>query len=278
LQVSLPNEPLYVDGDAARLMQVVSNIVNNAVKYTPRGGEISIGLARFGDQAVLRVRDNGPGIPPDMLQAIFEPFRQVDETIVRARGGLGLGLMLAKELVQLHGGTIEARSEGLGRGSEFIVSLPVMVDVAVRRSAERDLSPSADAAASQGRSILVVDDLLDSAKTLGRLLRSLGHDAAAVDGGAAAIEWLHEHHPDVIFLDVAMPELDGYETARRLRARPELDDVVLVALTGYGQPSARRRTFEAGFDFHLTKPVSLPVLEDLLQKLPRRTERAAVPL
>ncbi len=268
LRVSMPEEPLYVDGDEARLMQVFSNLLNNAVKYSVRRGEISVRVARDGPAAVVTIRDNGPGIPASMLEEIFEPFRQVDATLSRSHGGLGIGLWLARQLVRSHGGTIEARSDGPGRGSQFVISLPARAAPDTGQPAADPGDDSSAAAPIARHRILVVDDLHESADTLVSVLRSRGQDASAVYDAHSAIEAVLAQHPDVVLLDIAMPGLDGYEVARRLRAHGELADVVLVALTGYGQQEDRRRAMEAGFDFHLTKPTNIGALEALLRRLP----------
>jgi PAS domain S-box-containing protein len=277
LTVSLPPEPIFVDGDATRLTQVFLNILNNAVKYTPRQGTISVTLATQGDEAVVSIRDNGAGIPAPMLTKVFEAFYQVDRTIDSAQGGLGIGLTLAKELVQLHGGEIAAHSAGAGQGSEFVVKLPAWV------ASPSSLDNSHDAPPLAGRlprrQLLVVDDIEDCANTLAMLLRAHGQEATALHDGATAIEWALEHQPDAVLLDIAMPGLDGYEVARRLREQQELQSTVLIAVTGYGQPADRRRALAGGFDIHLTKPVRWADLESILCGLPERralTEAAAV--
>lgn len=276
LTVEVPDQPVFVNGDVARLTQVFSNILNNAAKYTPRNGAVRVLVERDGNQAVIRVRDNGLGIPSQLLGAIFEAFRQVDSTLDRSQGGLGIGLTLARQFVELHGGTIEAHSAGSGRGSEFVVRLPALADVpdpvptgvpAVAAKRGRAPLPRRQVAAVRHR-ILVVDDLKESAETLASILTWMGHDAVALNEGPAAIDWILVNHPDLVFLDIAMPGLDGYEVARRLRQHPELRATVLVALTGYGQQEDRRRAFEAGFDFHLIKPMDITALEELLLKLP----------
>ena len=272
LTVNLPEDPLYVDGDAARLRQVFGNILHNAVKYTVRHGVISVTLEAQDGQALVHVRDNGPGIPAAMLEDIFLAFHQVDTTLGRSHGGLGIGLWLARQLVEQHGGSIEAHSEGAGRGSEFVVMLPLTTrpneEVPARRPRQR---ASCERVA---RDVLVVDDMQESAETLVLVLRSLGHHATALGNGKSAVEWILAHRPEVVLLDIAMPGLDGYEVARRVREHPELGETVLVALTGHGQPDDRRKAFEAGFNSHLTKPTSISMLRDLLDKLPRRRDLA----
>jgi PAS domain S-box-containing protein len=271
LTVSLPAEPIYVNGDSARITQVFSNILNNAMKYTVRKGVIGVALSRQEGQAIVSIRDNGPGIPSHMLTRIFEAFCQVDRTIDSAQGGLGIGLTLSKELVALHGGEIAAFSAGPGQGSEFVVKLP---EVAAPTGVGVPPSGSSSRPNDQlpRRRILVVDDMEDCADTLAQLLRTHGQDAVSVHDGAAAVEWILENHPDAVLLDVAMPGLDGYEVARRLREHPELDVTVLIALTGYGQPDDRRRALQGGFDFHLTKPVQWEALESILLRLRERRD------
>jgi len=268
LTVTIADEPIYVNGDEARLTQVFANILNNAAKFTVRNGVVSL-LARMqGDQAIVRIQDNGPGIPASMLTEIFAAFRQIDASLSRDQGGLGIGLWLAKQIVELHGGTIAACSDGAGKGSEFVVTLPAMT---IPPAGHEDEGP--EQLPKQMNSIirhriLVVDDFRESAETLAMVLRSMGQDATSLHDGTAAIEWILANQPDAVFLDIAMPGLDGYEVARRLREYPELHEVVLVALTGYGQQEDRRRALEAGFNFHLTKPTSMTALKDLLLKLP----------
>jgi PAS domain S-box-containing protein len=267
LSVCVPDEPIFVDGDAVRLTQVFGNIVNNAAKFTGRNGTISIHAENRGGQAVVTVRDNGPGIPNAMLSEIFESFRQVDATRERSQGGLGIGLMLVKRLTELHAGTVEARSEGIGRGSEFVVTLPA--------SPAEESPPMEDAAHSQEQTseiprhrILIVDDLPEVAQSFRTLLETFGQEVATAHDGRSAIESILEDRPDIVFLDIAMPGMDGYEVARQLRARSELNGLTLVALTGYGQEEDRRMTADAGFDHHLTKPTSLAKLRELLLAVP----------
>jgi PAS domain S-box-containing protein len=264
--VLLPEEPILVNGDSARLTQVFSNILNNAVKYTERNGKINVTVVRQEDQAIISIRDNGPGIPPHMLARVFEAFYQVDRTIDSAQGGLGIGLTLARQLVNLHGGEIAAHSAGLGQGSEFVVKLPALP--ALRSDDDCwPRSPAWEGEIARHR-ILVVDDLEDSADTLAQLMRAHGQDATALHDGASAIEWIATHHPDTVFMDIAMPGLDGYEVARRLRKNGELQGTVLVAMTGYGRPEDRGRALESGFNYHLTKPVDWTALENILRQLP----------
>ncbi len=266
LSVELPPQPVMLDGDAGRLMQVFANLINNAAKYTGHGGHIWITAAHEGRFARVSVRDDGPGIPADQLTAIFEMFAQVDQTLDRAHGGLGIGLTLVKTLVELHGGTVEAHSDGPGRGSEFVVRLPADATDETPTTAQQALSFEALALPPRRR-VLVVDDLRPSANTLAMMLSGLGQQTQVAYDGQAAITAAVALRPEIVFLDIAMPGMDGYEVARQLR-RAAGADLVLVALTGYGQEQDRQRAFAAGFDQHLVKPTTVDALHQLLVNLP----------
>jgi PAS domain S-box-containing protein len=255
----LPGEPLWVQGDAVRLEQVVVNLLNNASKYTDRGGQIEVTLQNERDEAVLRVRDNGVGIAPQFLPDIFELFTQADQSLDRAQGGLGIGLALVQSLVTLHGGRVEAHS-ALGRGSEFVVRLPILSssDESAVVSAENVSAPT------RALKVLVVDDNIDAAQSFAMLLQTSGHETRLAHDGAIAMKMAREFMPDVVLLDIGLPILDGFQVAKRMREEPALADVVLVALTGYGQDSDKRRTREAGFDHHLVKPVEFAKIESIL--------------
>lgn len=266
LTMDVSCDPLLVDADLGRLVQIFGNVLHNAIKYTPTGGKIRLTAQRAGEQVLVSVADNGAGIPGEMLTSIFEIFTQVDQSLGRTHGGLGIGLTLVKNLVELHGGQVEARSEGMGRGSEFVVRLPLapgVVDV-VPASAP----PHVSLQPLLPRRVLVVDDVEASANTFALLLEGLGQEALAVYSGEAATRAMQEFAPQVAFVDIAMPGMDGYEVARQIRAtlgaRP-----VLVALTGYGQEEDRRRAMAAGFDHHLVKPASVDAVHALLRTLPR---------
>ncbi len=270
LTVEIPPEPLPVEADPVRLSQVVANLLANAAKYTDRGGRIELTARRHGDQAVLRVRDTGIGIAPHLLPRIFELFMQVDHATTKAQGGLGIGLTLVKNLVEMHHGTVEAQSAGLGRGSEFIVRLPLTVRKPGQAIDRTDAGPPPPPATpGLGRRLMIVDDNRDAADSLALLLRLQGFEVRVAHDGPAALELVKDYRPEMIFLDLGMPGMDGFEVARRLRRQSGLHDVRLVALTGWGQQEDRRRTAEAGFDRHLVKPVEPKALEDLLDGLIR---------
>jgi PAS domain S-box-containing protein len=266
LTIALPPDPLEVEADAVRLAQVVGNLLTNAAKYTPRGGRIWLAAERDGGQAVLRVRDTGIGIAPDMLPRVFELFVQVENAVSRSQGGLGIGLTLARSLVEKHGGTIEVRSPGLGQGSEFTVRLPLAPGAAAGPG-DREGPDRPDPHRSVGRRVLVVDDNVDAAESLAMLLRLQGHDVWVVHDGPTALRAAREARPEVMFLDIGMPVMDGYEVARRVRADPATRDLTLVALTGWGQEQDRRRTREAGFDHHFVKPADLDRIQEVMRGL-----------
>src|SRR3954468_2095228 len=259
-RIDMPAEAIELDGDFVRLAQVISNLLGNAAKYTDPGGEISLEAERRGDEALIRVRDNGIGIEADMLPRIFDMFAQAPASQPRSQGGLGIGLALARALVELHGGRLEVSSAGLGKGSEFTVRLPVV-------RAVRAPGAGAIAAESGGggrRGGLIVGEKIDAAETLQMVVSTMGHEAESVHNGRAALEAARARHPDIVLLDISMPDMDGFSVAKRLRSEPGLRGIRVVALTGYGQQDDRRRTQEAGFDDHLVKPVSPDDLRRLL--------------
>ncbi len=263
LAINLPPEPVLLDADATRLTQAVANLLTNAAKYTPTGGQIWLTAEADASEAVIRVRDNGIGIDADLLPRVFEKFAQGSSSDARSGGGgLGIGLTLARNMVELHGGSIEASSQGLGRGSQFTIRLPLQGTAPQTPATDRGLRIGKSEADS--RRILVVDDARDSAYILSRLLETLGHQVFTADNGATALEIARREHPDVVFSDIAMADMDGYEMARLLRQEPGLENVLLVALTGFGQESDRAHTNEAGFDHHLVKPVSPEQLKQTL--------------
>lgn len=261
LAVELPGEPLFVDADLARLAQVISNLLNNAAKYTERGGRITLTARRDGGSAEVRVRDTGIGIPAAMLPRVFDMFTQVDRSLEKAQGGLGIGLTLVKRLTEMHGGSVEARSAGQGQGSEFVVRLPALSSGPPREHAR------ADAGRPASRRILVVDDNRDSAESLALVLGIMGNETQTAHDGLDALRVAEAFRPDVILLDIGMPKLNGYDAARRLRQEAWGKGIALVALTGWGQEEDRRRSQDAGFNFHLVKPVEPAALERLLAEL-----------
>jgi PAS domain S-box-containing protein len=263
LSVSLPDHPVVIEADPTRLSQVLLNLMNNAAKYTEGGGHIWISAKVQGDQLAISVRDSGIGIPSEMLPNIFEMFAQVDRSLERSQGGLGIGLSLVRGLVRLHGGTVTARSEGPGKGSEFVVRLPLPATQS--QAVASPESPSARSRApSQPRRILVVDDNVDGARSLEKLLKMLGHEVAVTHDGYTALDEARRFRPDIVILDIGLPGMNGYEVARHLRKMAELRAVVLVALTGWGKEDDRKKSMDAGFNAHLVKPVELPDLEALL--------------
>jgi len=264
--VDLPPEPIVLDGDLTRLAQVVANLLNNASKYTESGGRIRLGARRDGRDAVITVRDSGIGIPLDAQGRIFEMFTQVDRSLERSEGGLGIGLHLARQLVAMHGGTLSVHSEGAGRGSEFSVRIPLPAAAATRPRPERD---PAQALPHTSLRILVVDDNRDAADSLALLLGLPGNEVHVAYDGLRAIEMADEVRPDVILLDIGLPRLNGYATAERIRQQPWGKPIILVALTGWGQEEARQRSQESGFDAHLVKPVDPAALMQQLSQLPR---------
>ncbi len=259
LTIEVPPLPIYVEVDPTRLAQVVSNLLNNAAKYTDQGGSLGLTVEPEEGGAVIRVKDTGAGIPPEMLHRIFDMFTQVDHTLERSEGGLGIGLTLVQQLVEMHGGTVEARSAGPGQGSEFIVRLPVAGAAERSRTAAGETLP-----ASAACRILVVDDNRDAADSLGMLLRMIGNEVHTAYDGLEAVGAAATFQPDVIVLDIGLPKLNGYEAARQIRAQPGGADRVLIALTGWGQEEDRLRSKEAGFDHHITKPVEFSTLKKLL--------------
>ncbi|HWA98935.1 MAG TPA: response regulator [Pirellulales bacterium] len=257
LSLSLPAEPVVVNADVIRLAEVFSNLLNNAAKYTERGGRIELRVEGGLTDAAISVKDSGIGISKEMLPRVFNLFTQVDRHLHRNQGGLGVGLTLARRLVEMHGGTIEAHSAGLNMGSEFIVRLPLISQsVSVPRS---ESEPSARPAAASRR-VLVVDDNEDGAKTLAMMLRVMGHEIRTAHDGVAALEVAEVFRPEVILLDIGMPRMDGYEACRAIRQKPWASSIRIVALTGWGHEEDRRKTRDAGFDDHLTKPVDSEVL------------------
>jgi PAS domain S-box-containing protein len=261
ITIKLPSEPIRLDADAVRLSQVLSNLLNNAAKFTPKTGHIGVTAALEGSVVAIRVRDDGAGIPPDQLPHLFRIFSQAGSPLERAKGGLGIGLSLARSLVELHGGSIEARSEGPGKGSEFIVRLPVL---ALPDASEVPIPPPPAAYRGAVRRVLVVDDVQDSVTSLAALLRNDGNEVQTAADGLEAVQKAEAFKPDLILLDLGLPNLNGYEACALIRSRPWGKGIVIAALTGWGQDEDRRRTLSAGFDAHLVKPVQYEAVRALL--------------
>jgi CheY-like chemotaxis protein len=254
---------LEMVADPTRLAQVVSNLLNNAAKYTPSGGVIRLEARREGQDALISVSDSGVGIAPDGLTAVFEMFTQVGANRDRSQGGLGIGLALVRKLVELHGGSVTAESPGVGQGSTFTVRLPL----AETAAAAPDTAGRPSSAPSRAFRVLVVDDNTDAAESLAILLEMEGHLTRIASSGDEAVRCAHEFHPEIVFLDIGMPGKDGYQVARELRDAPDTRSAVLVALTGWGAKDDRARSRQAGFDHHLTKPAGLAAVDSLLSQL-----------
>jgi signal transduction histidine kinase/ActR/RegA family two-component response regulator len=271
LVLDIPSEPILVDADPVRLDQVIANLLSNAAKYTDPGGRIRLSVRCDGNEVAIAVRDTGMGIAPEKLGKVFDLFMQVEPHGQRAQGGLGIGLTLVKRLVELHGGRVEAHSEGTGRGSEFVIRLPI----AVTATNAAEAKTTSEVRLFETRRVLVVDDNRDAAESLSMLLSMLGAETRVEHNGPDALAELAAFHPAIVILDIGMPAMDGLEVARRIREQHEFDDVVLVALTGWGQDDDRRRSRLAGFDHHLTKPAALADLKVLLANA-RRSDRGAI--
>ena len=261
LDVRLPPERLEIEVDAVRINQVIQNLIHNASKFTPNGGRITVEARREGDQVVVSVKDNGIGMSAELRDSAFELFRQGQQGLDRAEGGLGVGLTLVQRLVMLHGGTVEAHSEGPGAGSEFVVRLPLRQGGA---PSPAPVSAIGDLRGSRQR-VLVVDDNVDAANALRYLLENDGHEVQVASDGASGLRLARQFRPDFLLLDIGLPKLDGYEFARQVRADPSLADTTIIAVTGYGQREDRERAAAAGFDYHLTKPVEFQSLQRLFR-------------
>jgi CheY-like chemotaxis protein/anti-sigma regulatory factor (Ser/Thr protein kinase) len=263
LQSDVGSEAVWVDGDAVRIEQVLTHLMNNAIRYTPPGGRIQVALRRDGDDAVLTIKDTGVGISVEVLPFVFDMFVQADRDLDRAQGGLGIGLTLVRRLVELHGGTVAASSDGEGQGSTFTVRLrqsPAMHTPSALPARPDDANP---------RRVLLIEDDSDAREMLRLMLELAGHAVYAAADGATGLELLEAEHPDVAIIDIGLPGLNGYQVAQRIRECPHGRAVMLVALTGYGRLSDYQRSTEAGFDYHLVKPVDLDMLSGLLQTADR---------
>jgi signal transduction histidine kinase/ActR/RegA family two-component response regulator len=275
LAARTPPQPLLVDGDIVRLEQVTTNLLTNAIKYTPRGGEVRAALERDGDQAVLRVDDTGVGIPSEHLDSIFELFAQAPTTLDRARGGMGLGLTLVRALVELQGGTVAAHSGGAGRGSTFEIRLPLL-DAGVSTAPRAETPAPTPPPAVRGKCVVVVDDNVDIRETLAELLALEGYIVEEAADGPQGLTRIIAARPDAALVDIGLPGFDGYELARRAR-RTFGDSLLLIAMTGYGQAEDHRRARDAGFDAHLTKPVSIETVAAMLRSCQGRLAATPAP-
>ena len=261
LELDLPGEPVRLHCDPTRIVQVLCNLLSNAAKYTPAGGRIELAARRSGAGVEIAVRDDGIGIPHDMLDKVFDMFTQVERSLERSQGGLGIGLTLVKRLVEMHGGSVQARSGGTGKGAQFVVRLPQFVAAGTAQAPAR---PHAIMAAGRRRRILIADDNRDAADSLAFILRVAGHEVRIAYDGQQAVELAEALRPELALLDIGMPQMNGYDAARSIRAKPYGRDMVLIALTGWGQPEDKQKSQLAGFDHHLVKPVDPSVLGRLL--------------
>jgi CheY-like chemotaxis protein/anti-sigma regulatory factor (Ser/Thr protein kinase) len=263
LRLVLPERAVWLEADPARLEQVLTNLLQNAVKFTQDGGEIELRGEQDGSEVMVRIKDNGAGISPDLLQQVFEPFTQADTSLDRSAGGLGLGLTLVKRLVELHGGRVEVHSSGIGQGSEFIVRL----SVAAAPNELKSVGISRKPTGQQPLKVLVVEDNLDTAQMLAELVASWGHDVRLAYDGLQALAVAKEYRPHLVLLDIGLPRLDGYQVAERLRQELRLNRAIVVAVTGYGTDEDRIRSRAAGFDEHIVKPVQPDVLHELFSEV-----------
>jgi CheY-like chemotaxis protein len=262
LTLSLPQRPLCLDADPARLAQVFANLLSNAAKYTPPGGSLWLTAEPIEGEVTIRVRDNGVGIPRDLLPHVFDLFVQADVSLERARGGLGVGLTIVRRLVEMHGGRVDAHSAGAGQGSEFIVHLPLS------RTATAGMWPAPAASRpTTPLKVLVIEDNKDSAETMASLLELWGHEVRLCFDGLGAVPAAERFGPDIVLSDIGLPGLNGFEVARQLRQHPSFGKVVLVAMSGYGREEDKRRAMDAGFDHHLVKPPDLTALAELLGRV-----------
>lgn len=260
LTVTFPAESIWVMADPVRVEQILVNLLTNAIKFTPRGGKVWLSIEKEGEMVMFRVRDSGMGISPEFLPKIFDLFAQVDQSLARTERGLGVGLAIVKALVEMHGGVVQAQSEGLGQGSEFIVRLPI----AIKNQATPKSQILADLEEGTNKRVLVVDDNLDAANSLGRLLRRWGHEVKIVNDGVSVLQEAPQFKPDIILLDIGLPGMNGYEVAQKLRAGTVPKSTLIVAVTGYGQVEHMQKSQEAGFDYHFTKPLDFTRLKQVL--------------
>ncbi|MEB2846690.1 response regulator [Endobacterium cereale] len=264
LTIAMPSDVLWVDGDQVRLSQAISNLVNNAAKYTPEDGLIDLHVSHDGEQVAIRVTDNGVGIPSDMQSKVFHMFTQIDDHLQRSQGGLGIGLALVRQLVEMHGGSVDAYSSGPGKGSRFTIRLPM---AAAPEQPQVALHQNQEMASFRSLKVLVVDDNPIIADTLGMMLEDIGHEFEAVHDGREALDAARHYRPDVILLDIGLPGMNGYEVCKAFRGEPEFEHTPIIAQTGWGQDRDKELATEAGFDFHLTKPVPLEQLQKVFAGL-----------
>jgi len=270
--VTFPGEPVVIEGDPVRLEQILINLLNNAIKYTEAGGGIILCGERCGDEAVVRIRDSGIGISKGMLPKIFDLFIQVNHSLARSQGGLGIGLTLVRSLVEMHGGRVEVASDGLGKGTEFVVRIPVMKSIGLAVEApkkEAGMKGAVMADSSVRRKVLVVDDNADAANSMGKLLEVCGYDMKIAYDSEEALDLADSYLPDIVLLDIGLPTRDGYQVAREIRKRYPGRRILLVAVSGYGQDEDKRKSREAGFDCHFTKPIDFASIKNIIDKLPR---------
>ncbi len=268
LRLQVPTEPILLEGDFTRLEQVVSNLLSNASKYTQAGGRITLALEREATHVTIRVSDTGMGMSRDTLPKVFDLFMQVDRSLDRSQGGLGIGLTLVRRLVDLHGGTVEATSQGLGQGSQFIVRLPLTMSPAAVAATSVAAAPARSTATAAPRRVLVVDDNLDLVRSLGLMLDLKGFEVQTASDGPTAIEAARRFHPQAILLDIGLPGMNGYEAAQHLRQEHPRDSVLMIALSGYGRDEDRQKSLKAGFDLHLVKPIDTTALMNALATVP----------
>ena len=275
IEVIVPPQPIVLDADPARLAQVFGNLINNSCKYTESKGRIVVSVVREGSDVLVSVKDNGIGIPTDMLPRIFETFIQVDQTLERAHGGLGIGLTLVKQIVEMHGGDVLAKSDGLGKGSEFLVRLPILID----KPADPEPAPAPDLSsiskATTSRRVLIVDDNQDSADSLAMFLKIGGHETCLAYDGVQACEVAERLRPEVVLLRHRPPKMNGFDVCRRIREQSRGKRVVIIALTGWGQNEDRRKSIDAGFDNHMVKPVDPVALMKMLSSMSSSGETAS---
>jgi len=274
LAVRTPASPIVVEADPVRVDQIVTNVLTNAIKYTPEGGHVVLDLLEQDGQAIIRVTDDGVGIAPERIDTIFELFAQAENAIGRAQGGMGIGLALVRNLVELHEGTISATSEGIGKGSEFAVTLPLAAPERHVESQQSKPAASSPATTAPARRIAIVEDNNDVRDLLRLKLRRLGHEVFEASDGVSGVEIVVKNQPDLALVDLGLPGIDGYQVAREVREKLG-DEVVLVAISGFGQPEDKRRALEAGFNEHITKPADVNDIENLLLRLPDRNSPLA---